>query len=334
MSFMENVSEISENNATIAENQQKVYEAGVRAGLAQTPDYSEGYEDGYASGVDDSLGGYLTELIDGKVKVGKAKEADHAASATNAVNAEHAGDAGHATNADHATGADHAASADQATEADHAAEAGHAAEADHATEADHADSANVASYAAIADNAVSVPAWNVDSDVGAISPSVNMVELSVVASSNESSRRASDQIRIPMINSGDLYLDFKITLTMDKESGVTYKNIVGKVDIYLNDTLAKTCGGTYADGDFTSSGLKKWIEVECRNLLSVSMGDVVTVIATLDPGYGSVKDTFTMKVEGVQLKANIVTAHTYLTLGEDLESPSAAEILDIILGEE
>ena len=101
----------------------------------------------------------------------------------------------------------------------------------------------------------------------------------------------------------------------------------------MNDTLVKTYGGSYKHADFNPVNGDGTIQAENRHLLSVSMGDVVTMVVTLQVE-GSLYDHFTMKVEGVQLKANIVTAHTYLTLGEALESPTAEEILDIILGEE
>ena len=210
--------------------------------------------------------------------------------------------------------------------ANHAITADRATDADHATSADQADKAN---HATLADNAVSVPAWNVDSNVGAISPAVDMKKMDT-----NIDKALSQQISFPMINSGNLYLDFNIDLTMDRDSAVTYNNIVGKVDIYLNDELVKTCGGTYTEAHFNPMNGKGSLSTEHRNLLSVQMGDVVTLIVTFSRGSGSVYDHFTMQVTGVQLKANIITAHTYLNLVEDLESPTADEILDIILGEE
>ena len=147
MSIKDNVNEISENNVTIAEVQQKVYEAGVRAGLAQDPDYAEGYDDGYEQGLTDSSGVVWEDLLSGKVPVGKAREADHAENATNAVNAENASKANHAKSADQATNANRASEANHALESDHATEADHSAKSDHSSEADHATKADNATFA-------------------------------------------------------------------------------------------------------------------------------------------------------------------------------------------
>lgn len=147
MDIRDDVGEISENNVTIAETQEKVYNAGVRAGMMQAPDYSEGYEDGYEQGLSDSSGVVWEDLLSGKVPVGKAKEADHADKATNAENAENAKNANHAasaTNADHATNADNASHAESAGVAGHATTATTATNAGHAETATNADKANTA----------------------------------------------------------------------------------------------------------------------------------------------------------------------------------------------
>ena len=156
MSIKDNVNEISENNVTIAEAQQKVYEAGVRAGLAQDPDYAEGYDDGYEQGLTDSSGVVWEDLLSGKVPVGKAREADHTLEADHAINADRAtsatraNEADYATNAEKAINAHHSTNADHSTEADHSLEADHSSEADHATKADNATFAEGASHASTA----------------------------------------------------------------------------------------------------------------------------------------------------------------------------------------
>ena len=48
----EKLEKISAYNTVIAENQTKVYEAGVRAGLAQNPDYEGSFEEGKKAGID------------------------------------------------------------------------------------------------------------------------------------------------------------------------------------------------------------------------------------------------------------------------------------------
>lgn len=162
---------MSENNATIAENQQKVYDAGVRAGKAQDVDYADGYGDGYEAGVSDASGGVWDSLISGETPVGKAVEADRAATATYAITAGRAEEATHAENASHSNSADNATEAEMALNAQHAQEAeysveaqhsatsdyatnaGHATEADQATNASHATNATTATSATNADHA-------------------------------------------------------------------------------------------------------------------------------------------------------------------------------------
>lgn len=160
MSIKDDVMEVSENNVTIAENLEKVYNAGMRAGLAQDPDYAEGYDDGYEQGLTDSSGVVWEDLLSGKVPVGKAKEADHADRATNAENAENAKNANHAKSADNATNANRATEANHAMEADHSTNADHATEADHSTNADHATNADKANTAVSADHATTATVAN------------------------------------------------------------------------------------------------------------------------------------------------------------------------------
>jgi hypothetical protein len=147
MSILDNMTEMSDNNVTIAENQQAVYNAGMRAGLAQDPDYSEGYKDGYNQGATDASGIAWDSLLNGDIPVGKAKEADLA------KNAKKADLAAKATNSDFATRAASSETSDHATNADTATEAGHADLADLATEATHAGSASHSDRATYADGA-------------------------------------------------------------------------------------------------------------------------------------------------------------------------------------
>jgi hypothetical protein len=245
MGIRDDVGEISENNVTIAETQEKVYNAGVRAGMMQDPDYSEGYADGYEQGLSDSSGVVWEDLLSGKVPVGKAKEADHADKATNAENAENAKNANHAasaTNAGHAetaTNADHAVTAtiadhaETATIADHAETATNAGHADEATSATNADHATTATVAASLSGVISIEnggtggkspeqawenlnlerllatyqkPWDVNENVGLIS---NNIEVDIYL--GQSTRWSSDVCvlldNIPMINTGNIYLD-------------------------------------------------------------------------------------------------------------------------------
>lgn len=173
MGIRDDVGEISENNVTIAETQEKVYNAGVRAGMMQDPDYSEGYEDGYEQGLSDSSGVVWEDLLSGKVPVGKAKEADHADKATNADHAESATFAGHAITAESATNADRATGANHATEADHSVEADHATEADRSVEADHATNADKANTAVSAGHATTAAVANSTNSFNGVLPIEN-----------------------------------------------------------------------------------------------------------------------------------------------------------------
>lgn len=158
MSIVENASEISKNNETIAKNMQKVYDAGVRSGLAQDPDYAEGFEDGHTQGLSDASGVIWEDLLSGEIPVGKAREADHAAEATHSINADRAALADKATEADHAataTNANYSANAGRAAEADHSDTATNATLAERAANADNADRADFAGHATTATQATS-----------------------------------------------------------------------------------------------------------------------------------------------------------------------------------
>lgn len=176
MSIVEKASEISENNVTIAKNQQRVYEAGVRAGLAQDPDYAEGFADGHEQGLSDASGVIWEDLLSGEIPVGKAREADHAAEATHSINADRAALADKATEADHSatsTNANRSANADRAAEADHADTATNATHADRATNADNADRSDFAGHATTATQATSATTADIAKALDGVLPVAN-----------------------------------------------------------------------------------------------------------------------------------------------------------------
>lgn len=173
--FRDKLNEISDNNAVIAENQQSVYNAGIKAGKAQDVDYADGYadghSDGYAEGIGAASGGAFDDIISGATPVGRATIADRATTADYAIlaarstDADHADVASHAdnatradaaTNANHAETASHSETAGHATEADRAENAGHATSATTATTANSAGHADDADYAAVAGRASAV----------------------------------------------------------------------------------------------------------------------------------------------------------------------------------
>lgn len=319
--FIENQGAISGNNATIAENQMKVYEAGLKAGLMQDPDYQEGYEDGR----DAAMGVEWESIIDGSVPVGRAKEADYAKKADRATLADRATESGRAANAEEAT---HARTAGRATEADHASEADHSAEADHASEADRAKEATNAGYSANAGHATTatsaanaehaaeaayarnVPLWNVDGNVGAISPTFSTVlSQSLINGLAETPQTVS--FSVPMINTGNLYLDFDTFVdNLLTGSGAQY-DVTVDWKIYVGDALREedsyTTRVSYGGGDDTK---------HFRRLLNVSTGDKLTLSVTasaarLMSNYGG---EIKVSINNIRFFANIITAHTYHTL--------------------
>jgi hypothetical protein len=162
------LNQISQNTETIAENQQKVYDAGRTAGKMEDVDYSDGYKDGYVAGAGSFNREVIDSILNGETPVGKAIEADKATTATYAVaagqaeQATHADAATHATTADSATNADNATNAlransanaaENASKADYATEAGHAATATSATSATYAEQADTADFAQVASRA-------------------------------------------------------------------------------------------------------------------------------------------------------------------------------------
>jgi hypothetical protein len=331
--FIENQGAISGNNATIPENQMKFYEAGVKAGLAQDPDYAEGYEDGR----DAALGGAeWKDILNGNTPVGKAKladratEADRAKTASSAISAEVANRAGEADRSYESYRAAHAVNAEEAElakEATHSAEADHATEADHTPEADYAKNAGHATTATTATSALSAPRWNVDRFVGAISPTKDTEKLSVVnggfSGDVGEEETVSGETSIPMINSGTVYLCFSTKTACERDERLAAYTITDKVEVYVNNTLAHTLSREYTVGiggaDFPPiSGENDAIDTEYRPLLSVSVGDVVTLKYSLTTrrGAGGGWDSLTawLTLVGIHLKANIITAHTYPTL--------------------
>lgn len=150
------LNQISKNTETIAENQQKVYDAGRTAGKMEDVDYSEGYKDGYVAGAGSFNREVIDSILNGETPVGKALEADKANTATYAIAAGQAEQATRADAATHATTADNATNADNANNALHANaanEAENASKADYATEAGHATTATSATSATYAEQA-------------------------------------------------------------------------------------------------------------------------------------------------------------------------------------
>jgi hypothetical protein len=179
-----------------------------------------------------------------------------------------------------------------------------------------------------------VPEWNVDENVGIISPAASLeVKVEGKRSSKAYTASAEKSVSIPMINTGKLYLDIDGTWS-------TYGLLSNKYTI-------NTSIETYVNGvsrfteNYTKNSGSIGYPLHHRINLEVNKGEDVTLVVrqTLDVQAGGSNTEIdkpipyaTFDISKMQLKANIATAHTYLTLGEDLESPTAEEILETLLG--
>ena len=369
MSIKDNVNEISENNVTIAENLEKVYNAGMRAGLAQDPDYAEGYDDGYEQGLTDSSGVVWEDLLSGKVPVGKAKEADHADKATNAENAENAKNANHAKSADNATNANRATEANHAAEADHSVEADHATEADHSVEADHATNADKANTAVSADHATTatvanstnsfngvlpienggtgadnaeqarinlgIPTyqkpWDVNGAVGSIvlHPHSTGDEWEELEDNQPGYRHRKFSHRLPMINSGKVYLHFDPYAEYDNapdnslrdDEFIAIRIYSGDVVIYENRQ------------PLTKSGMRAINNINEMKLINVTKNNDIRLEAEERRYFNdnTYKPYGFHRFEDIYLSANIDTPYKYFSL-VDREDTDMEEIINTLLG--
>ncbi|MBE6662054.1 MAG: hypothetical protein E7606_02085 [Ruminococcaceae bacterium] len=218
-----------------------------------------------------------------------------------------------------------------------------------------------------------VPEWNVEGNVGAISPATNL-ETSIVIENYTTSEvtpleSEEKSFSFPIINTGKIYLDFNDVLSVaipTNTNGIVWETTA---KIYVNGNLITEYSRTYktniggysnkvqdivADHVFTTSNTTykdtvlygaSWhgayvgsCEETCRTPLEVAIGDVVTVTlkVTTTHHYGSLyaHEYATHSLKNLQLKANIVSAHTYCEFGEKIEGLTAEEILNTIFGEE
>ena len=371
MSIKDNVNEISENNVTIAENLEKVYNAGMRAGLAQDPDYSEGYDDGYEQGLTDSSGVVWEDLLSGKVPVGKAREADHADKATNAENAENAKNANHAKSADNATNANRATEANHAAEADHSVEADHATEADHSVEADHATNADKANTAVSADHATTATVansansfngvlpienggtgannpidalknlgqkpWDVNENVGSIvlnphSAGANTGNVGdaweVLEDNKPGYRHRKFSHRLPMINSGKVYLHFDPYAEYDNAPDNSKDDEFIAIRIYSGDVVI------YENRQpLTKSGMRAINNINEMKLINVTKNNDIRLEAEERRYFNdnTYKPYGFHRFEDIYLAANLDTPFKYFAL-VDIKETDMKEILNTLLG--
>ena len=239
-----------------------------------------------------------------------AGSADNATNAVNATNAEYAtkaGSADNATNATKATNADYATSAGRADKATYAERADYASDAHHATFAEDAGRTGIADIAIHAENA---PEWDVYRNIGAISPSLSLNSPgSLIEGIKENERQFI--FRMPMINSGELYLAFDIFIDNGIDGSHTKCDVSISIDASINGVPQKQESYTKEFAYNTGGETRSF-----RCPLNVSAGDDLVLIITASAKIKSSgsSGTIDVSVNNIRFLANIITAHTYQTM--------------------
>lgn len=183
-----------------------------------------------------------------------------------------------------------------------------------------------------------VPEWNVEENVGAISPAV-----SFEAKITSNDQTDIDELKrctwstdkafsFPIINTGRVCLDFVIS---GNKHAITYLDgspltAHGSVEVYVGeDQVFKR--------EVSESIYNTTKTVPCSIEFDVVKGEDVALVVRQTVGlhkttYGD-SSYLVITLKDIQLKANIATAHTYpFSLGVGLEKPTSDEILETLLG--
>jgi hypothetical protein len=168
-----------------------------------------------------------------------------------------------------------------------------------------------------------VTPWNVDENVGAICSEFWSTDLKSSYSVSTGGAIATDSLTIPVINSG--VVNLKIPFKFSKNGSTTKWNIdTTHIKIYVNDTLKQTIEFILPTGFI----YEETIDIP----LTVSKGDTISIVASvLCTGSGN-SDYVELEIKNSGLYANIETVHKYLSLTENLDKPSTADILNALLG--
>ncbi|MBO4979880.1 MAG: hypothetical protein J6D16_05675, partial [Clostridia bacterium] len=152
--------------------------------------------------------------------------------------------------------------------------------------------------------------WNVDTHVGAISPSIS-------TSLSDNVTQISPQtvvFSIPMINAGSLYVDFDSYIYLDTKIDRDRVYVVTvNIEIYVNNIPIETYTHEFKDWGFGED------TKHFRQLLHVDVGDSLTLKATasrvlVGDDYVYTGDAVKFSINNIRFFANIITAHTYQTL--------------------
>jgi hypothetical protein len=159
--------------------------------------------------------------------------------------------------------------------------------------------------------------WKVDENVGKI-----VVEpLSLTCEAKGYNKQASVIKEFVFKNSGTVRIGFKYSWSESQTNGHDANNTFCK--LYLNNTVIKTFGTEDAyDNNAT----------EIIFDLNVNNGDVFKFEMSAHCKGGGNTDTASVSISNFLLYANVETPYTYQTLTEDLDSVTAEEVLNTLLG--
>lgn len=159
-------------------------------------------------------------------------------------------------------------------------------------------------------------AWNVDKNVGNICVAPGYLYLSGYTKEDEATVR-ENTLKIPMINSGSVYLEFDVEVKIESS---TITN--AKVMMYINDEYIET---------LTESTNKQRHFASCEKLLTVKKGDVLKLVAHMElpKQIGATSEDAYFEIRNLRFKANVDTPYKYMAISDD---ESIGAMLDELLG--
>ena len=161
--------------------------------------------------------------------------------------------------------------------------------------------------------------WNVDENIGYICNNSTSFDINVPNDiDSNTDRSAENYTRIPIINSGQIYLDF---CHYFENSSAEYDYC--EAEIYLNENKITTI-------DLSAEMVSSSRKASHRILLEVNQGDILTLKVRVKSAKWK-SNGVDVYISDITLNANIDTAYTYLQLG-DYESISPQDILNALTG--
>lgn len=175
-----------------------------------------------------------------------------------------------------------------------------------------------------------VTPWNTENNVGLITAETWSCDLkSNVSSSNGQTGIVTETLAVPMINSGKIKLHIPYKFTRHGYSSKTDDNTFIKVCVndvvihtipYPSDILLPESGGVSYSNTATIS-------------LSVKKGDILSIISSANCTGSTSSDIIRTTITDLGLFANIETPFKYLSLSENLDSPTLDEVINALVGE-